>query len=151
MVKAQPDGYPTISASLAVDGAADALEFYQRVLGAKERMRMPGPDGTIAHSELQIGDSVLMVADEYPDMGFLSPPKVGGTPVSLFVYVDDVDATFKAAVDAGATPLQEPEDQFYGDRSGLFEDPWGHRWTVATHVKDVSAEEMQQMAAEMSG
>lgn len=151
MVKAQPDGYPTVSASLAVDGAAEALEYYKKVFGATERMRMPAPDGKIAHSELQIGDSVVMVSDEYPDFHALSPRSIGGTPVSLSVYVDDVDATFAAAVEAGAQPLREPEDQFYGDRSGHFEDPWGHHWSVTTHIKDVSVEEMQRMTAEMSG
>jgi PhnB protein len=151
MVKAQPDGYPTVSASLAIDGAADAIDFYTKVFGATERMRMPGPGGTVAHSELQIGDSVVMLADEYPDAGFVAPGRLGGTPVGLSVYVDDVDAVFAAAIEAGATVIREPEDQFYGDRAGQFLDPWGHRWGVATHIEDVTPEEMQRRSAEMMG
>jgi PhnB protein len=146
-----PDGYPRMSPSLAVDGAAKAIDFYLDVLGATERMRVDGPGGKIAHAELQIGDSVLMVADEAPDIGYLGPKAVGGTPVVLSVYVDDVDATFAKAVGLGATAMREPEDQFYGDRSGQFEDPWGHRWSVATHVEDVSEEEMERRMQAMGG
>ena len=151
MVKAQPDTYPTVSAALAVDGAADAIEFYKAVLGATERMRMPGPGGIVAHAELQIGDSVVMVSDEWPDSGFVGPKKLGGTAVGLSVYVDDVDAVYAKAIDAGAAEIRPPEDQFYGDRSGQFLDPWGHRWGVATHVEDVSPEEMQRRSAELMG
>ena len=150
MVKAQPDGYPTVSSALAVDGAAEAIAFYQSVLGATERMRMPAPGGKIAHAELQLGDSVVMVADEYPDMGYLGPHKIGGSPVTLSVYVDDVDAVYAAAIEAGAAALREPEDQFYGDRSAQFIDPWGHRWGVAQHIEDVPIEEMERRAMEMS-
>jgi PhnB protein len=149
VVSAQPEGYPTVCAALSIDGAAEAIVFYSKVFRATERMRMDGPGGTIAHAELQIGDSVVMLADEYPDMDFVGPRKLGGTPVSLSVYVDDVDAVFARAVKAGATPFREPEDQFYGDRSAQFIDPWGHRWGIATHIEDVSAEEMQRRAAEM--
>ena len=146
-----PDGYPRMSPSLAVDDGAKALDFYMTVFGATERMRMNGPDGKVAHAELQIGDSVLMVADEFPDMGYLGPKKVGGSPVVISVYVDDVDATFAKALELGAKATREPEDQFYGDRSGQFEDPWGHKWSVATHVEDVSPEEMEKRMAAMGG
>jgi PhnB protein len=150
-VKPVPDGYPHVSPYLIVDGAAAAIDFYTSVLGAKERMRMPGPDGKIGHAELQIGDSVVMLADEFPDMGHRSPPKIGGTPVSIGVYVEDVDATFAKAIASGAKELSPVEDKFYGDRSGQFEDPFGHRWTVQTHVEDVSPEEMARRAAQMMG
>lgn len=150
-VKPIPDGYPVVSASLLIDGASDAIEFYKKVFGATERMRMEGPPGRIAHAEIQIGDSVLMVSDSMPDMGFVDPKACGGSPVILSVYVEDVDATFKKAIDAGAKEERAVADQFYGDRSGGFEDPWGHRWYVATHVEDVSEEEMARRAQEMMG
>jgi PhnB protein len=146
-----PEGYPRVSPNLAIDGASDAIEFYKSVFGASERLRMDGPEGHVAHAELLIGDSVVMVADEFPDMGFLGPRKVGGTPVIVSVYVDDVDATFKRAVEAGAREVRAPEDQFYGDRSGQFEDPWGHRWSIATHVEDVTPEEMDRRMRAMGG
>ena len=148
-VKPIPDGYPRVSPYLVVDGAQQAIEFYTNVLGATERMRMPGPDGRIGHAELQIGDSVVMLADEFPDMGAKAPSAYGGFPVSLSVYVEDVDATFDKATGAGATAVRPPENQFYGDRSATFDDPFGHRWTVNTHVEDVSPEEMGRRAAEM--
>jgi len=151
-VKPIPDGYPRVSPSLAVDGAAAAIEFYTSVFGATVRMRMDMPDGKIAHAELAFGDSVVMLGDEVPQMGYHGPKAIGGTPVTLSVYVEDVDATFARAVDAGATVVRPVEDQFYGDRSGQFEDPFGHRWSVATHVEDVSEEEMGRRAREaMSG
>src|SRR6266545_28264 len=128
-VKPIPDGYPRVSPYLAVAGAAEAIEFYKDVFGATERMRMPGPDGRIGHAEVQIGDSVVMLADEYPDMGVRGPRAIGGTPVALHVYVEDVDHVFEQAVKAGATSLQPVEDKFYGDRSGMFEDPFGHHWS----------------------
>ena len=139
-----PEGYPRVMPYLAVDGAAEALEFYTKVLGAKERMRMPGPDGKVGHAELEIGDAVIMLADEYPDMGVRSPKAIGGSPVTIYVYVDDVDSVFDAAISAGATELGAVEDRFYGDRSGQFEDPFGHRWGVSTHVEDVPPEEMEK-------
>jgi PhnB protein len=141
-VKPIPDDYPRVSPNLAIDGAAAALDFYEEVFDAKVRLRFEGPPGRIAHAELQIGDSVVMVADEFPDMGFVGPKRVGGTPVTLSVYVEDVDATHAKALGAGAVELRAPEDQFYGDRSAQFEDPWGHRWNVTTHIEDVSPEEM---------
>jgi PhnB protein len=147
-VKPIPDGYPQITPYLCVDGAADAIEFYSEVLGAKERMHMPGPDGKIGHAELELGESLIMLSDEFPDIGVRSPKAVGGTPVMISVYVEDADAVFRAAVAAGATALRPVENQFYGDRSGQFEDPFGHRWSVATHVEDVPPDEMEQRAAE---
>ena len=150
-VKPIPDGYPQVSPYLVVDGAAQAIDFYAQVFGASERMRMGGPDGKVGHAELQVGDSVIMLADEYPDMGYVGPKAIGGTPVTIGVYVDDVDKTFDTAIKAGAKSLRPVENQFYGDRSGQFEDPFGHRWSVASHVEDVSPEEMQKRAAAMGG
>lgn len=148
-VKPIPEGYPRVSPYLVVDGAQKAIEFYTSVLGFTERMRMPGPDGRIGHAELQLDDSVVMLADEFPEMGAKAPSAYGGSPVSLMVYVEDVDATFERATGAGATAVRPPENQFYGDRSATFDDPFGHRWTVNTHVEDVSPEEMGRRAAEM--
>lgn len=146
-----PEGYPSISPGLAVDGAAEAVEFYKNVFGATERMRMPGPDGTLMHCELVVGNSVLMLGDPAPDIGFRDPKSVGGTPVNLYVYVPDADTAFEAAIAAGATQITTPETQFYGDRTGSFIDPWGHQWTVATHVEDIEPEEMQRRMDQMSG
>ena len=152
MVKPIPDEYPRIMPYLIVDGAAAAIEFYGSVLGTTERMRMAGPDGRLGHAELQLGESVIMLADENPEMGIRGPRAVGGTPVTLHVYVEDADAAFKRAVDAGATSVRPVENQFYGDRSGQFEDPFGHKWNVATHVEDVPPDEMQKrVAAAMPG
>jgi PhnB protein len=145
-VQPVPEGYPRLSPYICVDGAASAIDFYTEVLGATEKMRMDGPDGRIGHAELAIGDSLLMLADEHPDIGFLSPARLGGTAVTLSVYVDDVDATFEKALAGGAKSLRPVEDQFYGDRSGQFEDPFGHRWSVATHVEDIDPEEMARRA-----
>ncbi|WP_306359410.1 VOC family protein [Nocardia sp. CC227C] len=142
-----PEGYPVVSPALAIDGAAQAIDFYKRVFGAAERFRMPGPEGKVAHCELMFGDSVVMIGDPAPDMGFLDPKAVGGTPVNLYTYVEDADAAHAAALAAGAKELQAPETQFYGDRTAMFEDPWGHRWTVSTHVEDVSPEEMEKRMA----
>jgi len=145
-----PEGYPRVTPYLIIGGAADAIGFYTEVLGFTERMRMPGPDGLIGHAELELGESVLMLADENPEMGMLGPRSIGGTSVTLHTYVDDVDATFDRALKAGATSLRDIEDQFYGDRSGQLEDPFGHRWNLATHVEDVSPEEMSRRAAELA-
>jgi len=149
MTKIIPDGYPHLMPYLIVDGAERAIDFYTSVLGASERMRMPGPDGRIGHAELQIADSVFMLADESPQMGARGPKSIGGTPVALYVYVDDVDDVFAKAEQHGATPLRALEDRFYGDRTGQFEDPFGHRWDVATHVEDVPPQEMAKRAAEV--
>ena len=146
-----PEGYPRVTPYLITDGAAAAIEFYTTVLGATERMRMPAPGGTIGHAELQLGESVIMLSDEYPEMGMRGPKAMGGTPVTISVYVEDVDSVFERAVSAGAKALRPVEDQFYGDRSGQFEDPFGHRWSVATHVEDVDPEEMGRRAAEAMG
>ena len=151
MAKPIPDNYPQVMPYLIVDGANEAIEFYKDVLGATERMRLDGPDGRIGHAELQIGGSVIMLADENPGMNVEGPRSVGGTPVTIHVYIEDADGAFERAVKAGAKPLRAVEDQFYGDRSGQFEDPYGHRWNVATHVEDISEEEMARRAAEMAG
>jgi PhnB protein len=145
-----PAGYPRVTPYLCCRGAAAAIDFYRDVLGAVERMRMPGdtPD-TVGHAELEIGDGLVMIADEFPDHGFLSPKAIGGTPVTIHVYVTDADAVFAQAIARGATATREVENQFYGDRSGQFEDPFGHRWNVACHVEDVSEEEMAKRMAEM--
>jgi PhnB protein len=150
MAKPIPEGYSTVMPYLSVDGAAEAIEFYKTMFGAVESVRMPQPDGSIGHAELTIGDSVVMLSDEFPDMGVLSPKSIGGTPVTLNVYVDDADDVVDRAVSAGATVVQPIEDRFYGDRAGQILDPWGHRWNVATHVEDVSPEEMQRRLAEMA-
>jgi len=151
MTKPIPDGYPRVTPYLIVDGANAAIDFYISVLGAKERMRMPGPDGKVGHAELAIGESLIMLADEFPDMGARSPKSVGGSPVTIHVYVEDVDATVALAVGAGATMTRPVEVKFYGDRGGEFEDPYGHRWSIATHTEDVSPEEMKQRMGEMPG
>lgn len=143
-----PDNYPRVTPYLTVDGADEAIRFYTEVLGAAERGRMAGPDGRVGHAELSLGDSVVMLSDEHPEMGVRSPKSIGGTATTLHVYVEDADAVFAAALAAGATELRPVEDQFYGDRSGQFEDPFGHRWNVATHVEDVPADEMEKRATE---
>ena len=146
-----PAGYPRVIPYLCCRGAADAIEFYKSVLGATERMRMPGDSPeTIGHAEIEIGTGLVMLADEFPDHGFLSPLTIGGTPVTVHVYVEDADAVFAKAVEHGARITREMENQFYGDRSGQFVDPWGHKWNVASHVEDVSDEEMARRAAEFA-
>jgi PhnB protein len=149
-VKPIPDGYPRVTPYLIVDGGDAAIRFYTEVLGAKERMRMGGPDGKVGHAELELGESVIMLADEHPEMGARSPKSVGGSPVSLHVYVEDVDAVFQAALAAGASETNAVTDKFYGDRSGEFEDPFGHRWSIATHVEDVPPDEMERRANEVA-
>ena len=147
MAKPIPDDYPRVTPYLTVDGAGAAIDFYCSVLGATERVRMPAPDGRIGHAELQLGNSMIMLADENAQMDVRGPRAIGGTPVSLHVYVEDSDAVFERAVQAGAKSLRAVEDRFYGDRSGQFEDPFGHRWDVSTHVEDVPPEEMSKRAA----
>jgi PhnB protein len=148
-VKPIPDGYRSVSPYLFIRGAAQAIDFYKQAFDASERMRMPGPNGKIMHAELQIGDSMVMLADEFPEMSALSPETVGGTPVMIAIYVDDVDATFNRAIAAGAKPLRPVANQFYGDRSGSLVDPFGHKWNLATHVEDVSHEEMTRRTEAM--
>ena len=145
-VKAIPDGYHSITPYITVEGGATAIEFYKKVFDAVERLRMDGPDGKIGHTELLIGDSVLMMSDEYPEMNARGPKTIGGSPVSLALYVTDVDAVVKKAVAAGATLERPVENRFYGDRTGTIKDPFGHTWHVGTHVEDVSPEELQKRA-----
>ena len=152
-VKPIPDGYPRVSPYLCVNGGTAALEFYKSVFGATERMRMPAPDGRIGHAELQFGDSVIMLADEYPEMGIRSPRAIGGTPVTISVYVEDVDAVFKIELSRpGRSRCARWRPSSTATGRGQFEDPFGHRWSVATHVEDVAPDEMERRAANaMSG
>jgi PhnB protein len=149
-VKPIPEGYQVLTPYLVCKDAARAIEFYRNVLGATEKMRMPAPDGKVGHAELQFGSSQLMLADEYPEMGYRGPQAFGGSPVTLHLYVDDVDAVFKRAVSAGAKERQPVENKFYGDRSGTIEDPFGHTWNLSTHIEDVSPEEMEKRMAAMT-
>jgi len=149
-VKPVPDGYPSLTPYLIVADAAAAIAFYQQVFGATLRMKLDGPDGKIGHAELEIGNSLIMLADEHPEMGALSPKTVGGTPVGLHVYVEDVDAVAATAVAAGAALKRPVENQFYGDRLGSIIDPFGHLWHISTHVEDVSPEEIGRRAAAMA-
>jgi PhnB protein len=150
-VKPIPDGYPQVTPYLCIDGASAAIAFYTKVFGATERMRMAAPGGKIGHAELQIGDSVIMLSDEFSEMGMRGPKTLGGTAVTLHIYADDVDAVFDRALNAGAKTLSPVQNQFYGDRSGQFEDPFGHRWNVATHIEDVPPDEMAKRAAQVMG
>lgn len=150
-VKPIPDGYRQVTPYLIVDGAARALDFYAKAFGAVERMRMAAPGGKVGHAEIQVGDSVVMLADEHPEMNARGPQAFGGSPVSIHLYVADVDATVKAAVAAGATMIRPVQNQFYGDRSGTLEDPFGHHWHVSTHVEDVPQEELARRAAAQMG
>jgi PhnB protein len=143
-VKPVPEGYHTVTPYLALKEAAKAIEFYKKAFGAKELMRFPGPGGKVMHAELKLGDSCIMLADEFPEMGHRSPQSLGGTPVGILLYVENVDALFNQAVAAGAKVERPVADQFYGDRSGNLVDPYGHKWTIATHKEDVSSAEMQR-------
>jgi PhnB protein len=143
-----PRGYHTVTPSIVVAGAAKAIDFYRKALGAEEVMRFPGPGGIIMHAEIRVGDSVVMLADEMPEQGGRSPKSYGGTPVSFFVYKDNVDAAWKRAVDAGAKEIMPLQDMFWGDRTGCLEDPFGHRWWLAQHIQDLTPEEIQRNAAE---
>lgn len=150
-VKPIPEGYPRVIPYLCVDDADAAIRFYSDVLGATERMRMNDDRGRVGHAEIEVGDGLIMLSDEHPEMGVRSPRSVGGTPVTISVYLEDVDAAFDRALSGGATAVRGVEDQFYGDRSGQFEDPFGHRWSIATHVEDVPPDEMEKRAAEAAG
>ena len=143
-VKPIPEGYHSVTPYLIIDGAADAIEYYKKAFGATELFRMPMPGGKIGHAELKIGDSPIMLADEHPEMGYKSPTSWGGSPISLMLYVEDVDAVFQQAIGAGAKEQRPVADQFYGDRLGTLTDPFGHVWTISTHKEDVSMEEMQR-------
>ena len=147
-VAAVPPGFRTVTPHLVVRNARGAIAFYKSAFGAKEKMVMPGPDGSVAHAELRIGDSLLMVADEMPAMGASAPETVGGSPVHIFLYVPNVDKVFAQAVKAGATVAMPLTDMFWGDRYGKLNDPFGHKWALATHVEDVSPREMGKRAAQ---
>ena len=149
-VKPIPDGYHTATPYLIIQGAAAALDFYKKAFGATELMRMAKPDGRIGHAEIRIGDSCIMLADEVPEMGYRGPKSLGGTPVSILLYFGDVDAVVARAVAAGAKLTRPVQDQFYGDRSGVIEDPFGHLWTIATHKEELSPEEMDRRVAAMN-
>lgn len=148
-VKPIPDGYHTVTPYLYIKGAADAIEFYKKAFGAEEIMRFAGPDGKLGHAEIRIGNSPIMMADEHPGMGVLGPSTRGGTTVGFALYVNDVDSLFAKAVAAGAKVDRPIKNQFYGDRSGTLTDPFGHQWTIATHVEDVSPDEMKRRMGEM--
>jgi PhnB protein len=143
-VRAIPEGHHTVTPYLIVGDAAGALAFYKKAFGAEELMRVAAPNGKIGHAELRIGDSVIMLADEYPDMNARGPHAFGGSPVSIHLYVEDVDAVAGQAIAAGATVVRPVQDQFYGDRSGSFTDPFGHSWHVATHKEDLTPEELDK-------
>jgi PhnB protein len=147
-VKPVPEGYHTVTPYLIVKDAAKAIDFYAKGLGAKLQMKMDGPGGKVMHAEVQIGDSIVMLADEFPEMGAKSPQTIGGTPVGICLYVPNVDALFKQAITAGAKEERPVTDQFYGDRSGTLIDPFGHKWTIATHKEDLTPEEIGKRAAE---
>ncbi len=149
-VKPIPDGYHSVTPYLYVRGAFAAIEYYKRVLGATEILRIPGPDGKIAHAEIKIGDSIVMLADENPPAGVMSPQTIGGHSAGMMAYVEDADAVIKKAVENGAKALRPIKNQLYGDRSGSILDPFGHMWTIATHVEDVSEEELHKRMAAMS-
>jgi PhnB protein len=146
--KPVPEGYHTVTPYLAVDDAAQAIEFYKRAFGAQERMRMPMPDGKIGHAELQIGNSVIMLSDPFPQSNVKPPKEIGGTSAGVFLYVEDVDALWQQAVDAGATPTTPVEDMFWGDRFGTVTDPYGHSWQIATHKEDLTPEEIAERGRE---
>ena len=148
-VKPIPEGYHSITPYLIVNGAANAIDFYRRAFGAQELVRMPMGD-KVGHAEVKIGDSIVMLSDEWPDMGMVGPKGRGGTTVGLVIYVEGVDAAFKRAIDAGGIAERPVQDQFYGDRSGTLLDPFGHRWTIATHVEDVAPEDMSRRMDEWS-
>jgi PhnB protein len=147
-VKPIPEGMHSVTPHLVCAGAADAIEFYKQAFGAIERGRMPGPDGKVMHAQIKIGDSHIMLADEFPDFGSLGPKSLGGTPVTIHLYVPDADAVFQRALDAGATVKMPIGDMFWGDRYGILTDPFGHSWSIATHMKDMTPEQMAQAGKE---
>jgi PhnB protein len=149
-VKAIPDGYASVTPYLIIRGASQAIDYYKTVFGAAELFRIPGPDGKLGHAEIRIGNSVIMLADEVPAMDILGPQSLGGSAVGILLYVENVDKVFAQAIAAGGRQDKPLQNQFYGDRSGTIIDPFGHKWTVATHVEDVSPEEMNRRLAAMS-
>jgi PhnB protein len=146
-----PQGYHSVTPYLIVRNAAEAIRFYERAFGAKEHLRLASPDGKVGHAELKIGDSFVMLADEHPDYGAHSPETIGGSSVSLLLYVQDVDALFAQALHAGATEVRPVKDQFYGDRAGTVQDPYGHKWSIATHIEDVPQAEVERRFRSMMG
>ena len=151
MTKPIPDGYHTATPYLIIRGAGEAIEFYKKAFGATELFRMAAPDDKIGHAEIKIGDSPIMLADEFPEMGYKGPQTLGGSPVSIMIYVEDVDTVFNRAIEAGATVKEAVSDKFYGDRIGTLTDPFGHIWHVSTHKEDVSMEEMERRARAAHG
>ena len=149
--KPVPDGYHTVTTNLTIRGAAAALEFYKRAFGATEIMRITDANGRVGHAEIRLGNSPIMLSEEMPEMGVKSPESIGGSPVTIHLYVEDVDALANQAVAAGARLLRPVEDQFYGDRGGKLADPYGHVWWIATHIEDVSPDEIRKRAAAMFG
>ncbi len=150
-VKRIPDGYEGATPYICCKGCAEAIEFYKKAFGAVELVRMARPDGVIGHAEIKIGGAIVMMADEYPDMHFVSPKTLGGSPVSIYIYVEDVDALAKRAIGAGVKVIKPLQDQFYGDRSVGFEDPFGHKWGFATHIEDVAPDEIEKRAKAAMG
>ena len=150
-VKPIPDGYHTTTPYLIIDGAAKAIDFYKRAFGATELMRAPGPGGKLVHAEIKVGDSIIMLADEAPQMGYRSPTSLGGSGTLIVLYVENVDQVAEQAIAAGAKVLQPVKDQFYGDRSGTFSDPFGHLWTITTHIEDLTLEEIEKRMPKMGG
>jgi PhnB protein len=148
-VKPIPENYQRVTPYLVVKGASAAIDYYQKVFGATVHGRMDAPGGMVGHAELMIGGSMIMLADEFPGMGFRGPKAIGGSPVSLMLYVENVDEVFKRALEAGARQVRPVADQFYGDRMGTLEDPFGHVWTIGSHIEDVSPEEMRRRSEEM--
>jgi len=146
MTKPIPEGYHSVTPYLIIKGAAEAIDYYKKAFGATELFRIPGPNGKVGHAEIKIGDSIIMLADEHPELGYQGPQTLGGTPVSIMIYVEDVDTIFNQAVDGGGTVKEAVVDKFYGDRSGTVIDPFGHIWHIATHKEDVSMEEMERRA-----
>ena len=149
MTDSCPKGFSTVTPHLVIKDCAKAIEFYKKGLGAQEIYKSKMPDGRIMHAMIQMGNSFVMMADEFPDMGAVGPQTLGGTTTVLHIYTDDADKLFKQAIDAGATPIMPVNDMFWGDRYGQIQDPYGHRWAIATHTKDVSPEEMETAAKEM--
>ena len=150
-VKPIPPGYHVVTAYLCIDGASAAIDFYKRVFGARERMRMDAPGGKVGHAEITIGDSVVMLADQFPEMNFYGPKSGGNTSINMHLYMKDVDAVVQRAVIAGAKVVRPVEDKFYGDRTGTIEDPFGHVWHIATHTEDLSMAEMKRRGAQQGG
>lgn len=150
-VSAIPEGYHSVTPYLIIKDAAKAIDYYKQAFGAVELFRMQAPDGKVGHAEIKIGDSPVMLADEFPEMGYVGPKSLGGTAVSLMIYVEDVDTVYKRALKTGGEELKALQDQFYGDRSGTLKDPFGHVWTISTHVEDVAPEEMKKRASAAHG